>query len=159
MRTRRKTPTFLPIRVARGHGASRQPRPLDTSLITARLVTAGTSLCAPSRTITWRDPGYRKSVRATLRLRAWRAGPHLRKPSHPSPGGTFCSSSSYNWKAAQVAYSSLGLLSSTYLLAALSCACPDCIHVITSGTPASMAVDSPPPRAHTPEKSVVSNPA
>ena len=80
MRTRRKTPTFLPIRVARGHGASRQPRPLDTSLITARLVTAVTSLCAPSRTITWRDPGYRKSVRATLRLRAWRARPHLRKP-------------------------------------------------------------------------------
>ena len=64
MRTRRKTPTFLPIRVARGHGASRQPRPLDMSLITARLVTAVTSLCAPSRTITWRDPGYRMSVRA-----------------------------------------------------------------------------------------------
>ena len=80
MRTRRKTPTFLPIRVARGHGASRQPRPLDTSLITARLVTAVTSLCAPSRSITWRDQGYRKSVRATLRLLAWRAGPHLRKP-------------------------------------------------------------------------------
>ena len=75
-----RTWRFLPIRVARGHGASRQPRPLDTSLITARLVTAVASLCAPSRTITWRDPGCRKSVRATLRLRAWRAGPYLRKP-------------------------------------------------------------------------------
>ena len=41
----------------------------------------------------------------------------------------------------------------------MSCTRPNCIHVMTSGTPASIAVDSPPLQAQTPATRGVSKPA
>jgi len=65
--SRRSTAVTPPERASdhcgAGHGVSRPSRPR-----------------APSRSNARRDSGSRKSVRATLRLRAWRAGPYLRKP-------------------------------------------------------------------------------
>ena len=71
-RSRRSTAVTPPERASdhcgAGHGVSRPSRPR-----------------APSRSKARRDSGSRKSVRATLRLRARRAGPYLRKPHWARP--------------------------------------------------------------------------